>query len=174
MSDETTGQRPTEADEARFWSLVEAAWAPLGPEVNAARRALVARDSGSDADVDEIDDALDDFLENLANAAADLSGDELTALDRVVERKLFDIDRAEIQEVTDGSDDGFLYARGFIVAMGRDFYDAVNDDPGLAVLDAECETMCYFFAHLYREQYGQFPVTGSGISRETASNSSGW
>jgi len=46
----------------------------------------------------------------------------------------------------------------------RDFYEAVADDPQVAVLDAECEGMCYFFAHLYRERFGEFPVTGSGIS----------
>jgi hypothetical protein len=34
----------------------------------------------------------------------------------VLERTLYDIDRADIQAVTDGSDDGFLYARGFVVA----------------------------------------------------------
>jgi hypothetical protein len=35
-----------------------------------------------------------------------------------------------------------LYARGFIVAMGRDFYDAVAGDPEVAVHHAECEEMC--------------------------------
>jgi hypothetical protein len=48
---------------------------------------------------------------------------------------------------------------GFIVAMGRDFYDAVAGDPEMAVPGAECEEMCYFFAHLYRERFGQFPDT---------------
>jgi hypothetical protein len=96
------------------------------------------------------------------------------SLDRVLERKLHDIDRADIQAVTDGSDDGFLYARGFIVAMGRNFYDAVASDPQVAVRDAECEEMCYFFAHLYRERFGEFSDTGSGISRESCSNATGW
>ncbi len=43
------------------------------------------------------------------------------AFDRMLERKLplYNVDRQEIQEVTDGSDDGFLYARGFIVALGE-------------------------------------------------------
>jgi hypothetical protein len=79
------------------------------------------------------------FLGALADQCRALPGDELTSLDRVLERKLYDIDRTDIQAVTDGSDDGFLYARGFIVAMGRDFYDAVVGDPQVAVLDAECE-----------------------------------
>lgn len=91
-----------------------------------------------------------------------------------VERRLYDIDRADIQAVTGGSDDGFLYARGFVVALGRDFYAAVAEDPKKAVPDAECEKMCYFFAHLHNERYGTFPDTGSKISRESCSNPAGW
>jgi hypothetical protein len=34
--------------------------------------------------------------------------------------------------------------------------------------------MCYFFAHLYRERFGEFPETGSGISRGSCSNVAGW
>ncbi len=102
------------------------------------------------------------------------SAQELTVLDRVLERKLYNIDRADIQQVTDGSDDGFLYCRGFIVAMGRNFYEAVAADPAVAVLDAECEAMCYLFANLHNDRFGVYPDTGSGISRESASNPAGW
>ncbi|MEH0822245.1 MULTISPECIES: DUF4240 domain-containing protein [unclassified Micromonospora] len=166
---------PTVDDEARFWALVEAAWDRLGPEPAALRRALATRDPEVD-DVDPyaIDDWLDPFLANLRVLCADLSGRELTDLDRVVERKLYDIDREDVHEVTDGSDDGFLYCRGWIVALGREFYEAVAADPGKAVLDADCEEMCYFFAHLHEERFGAWPDTGSGISRESVSNTAGW
>jgi hypothetical protein len=165
---------PSAEDEARFWALVEAAWAQCGSEANRVRRALAARAPGPNTDLSAVDGALLVFLGTLADQCRALAGGELTSLDRVLERKLYDIDRADIQAVTDGSDDGFLYARGFIVAMGRDFYDAVAGDPQVAVLDAECEEMCYFFAHLYRERFGEFPETGSGISRESCSNATGW
>jgi hypothetical protein len=59
------------------------------------------------------------FLGALSGQCRELPGSDLASLDRVLERKLYDIDRADIQAVTDGSDGGFLYARGFIVAMGR-------------------------------------------------------
>ncbi|MFF5108112.1 DUF4240 domain-containing protein [Streptosporangium sp. NPDC000509] len=166
--------------EEGFWGLVEAAWAPLGVEVNQARWELTHRMPAPDEDLHGkppfvvVDAALKEFLSNLGSLSEGLSADELTDLDRVVEAKLYDIDRADIQAVTDGSDDGFLYARGFIVAMGRDFYAAVAEDPKKAVLDAECERMCYFFAHLHHERYGTFPDTGSGISRESCSNRAGW
>ncbi|WP_141582202.1 DUF4240 domain-containing protein [Actinomadura sp. WMMA1423] len=164
--------------EERFWDLIETAWAPLGAEVGAARRALTTRDPSADAwempENSVVEKALDAFLGNLEAAARDLPADELIDLDRVCERLLHDIDRADVHEVTDGSDDGFLYARGFIVAMGRDFYTAVAADPRVAILDADCESMCYFFAHVHHERFGTFPDTGSGISRESCMNPDGW
>jgi hypothetical protein len=114
------------------------------------------------------------FVGSLTSRCRGLTGEELTALDRVVERKLYDIDSAGLHAVTGGSQDGFLYARGFIVAMGRRFYHAVAADVRMAVPWAELEEMCYLFAHLYHERYGSFPGTGSGISRESCSNLAGW
>jgi hypothetical protein len=76
--------------------------------------------------------------------------------------------------VTDGSDDGFLYARGFIVALGRTSMRRWVADPRMAVLDAEWEEMCYFFARLHDERFGGFPDTGSGISRESGFSPLGW
>jgi Protein of unknown function (DUF4240) len=165
---------PSAEDEARLWAVVEAAWAQCSAEADRVRRALAARAPDRGADVSAVDGALPVFLGALADQCRALTSGELTSLDRVLERKLYDIDRADIQAVTDGSDDGFLYARGFIVAMGRDFYEAVVGDPQVAVPDAECEAMCYFFAHLHHERFGEFPETGSGISRESCSNPAGW
>lgn len=173
-SEVSAGRLPTAEDEARFWALIEAAWQRLGRKVNKARAALATRKPDPEVEYDDVDEALDDFIEALSAECRELSATELTDLDRVLERKLYDIDRADIQEVTDGSDDGFLYARGFIVALGRDFYAAVLRDPRMALLDAECEEMCYFFAHLHDERFGDFPGTGSGISRESGANRAGW
>ncbi|MET7948786.1 DUF4240 domain-containing protein [Micromonospora sp. NPDC005324] len=176
VTTDAPGTLPTPADEARLWALIEAAWAELGTEPLALRQALVERDPAGDHGDDPsyaIDAWLDAFLANLGQLTVELTGQELTDLDRVVERKLYDIDREDIHEVTDGSDDGFLYARGFIVALGRSYYEAVRADPAMALLDAECEGMCYFFAHLHNDRFGSWPETGSGISRESSSNPAG-
>jgi len=165
---------PAPEDEARLWALAETAWAPLGPEVRRARQELVVRPSGSRADISVVAGALQLFLGILGGHCHELPADALASLDRVVERKLWEIDRADIHAVTGGSDDGFLYSRGFVVAMGREFYDAVAGDPEMGVPFAECEEMCYFFAHLHRERFGDFPDTGSGISRASGSNLTGW
>ncbi|MFG1776580.1 DUF4240 domain-containing protein [Micromonospora sp. NPDC049048] len=179
MTDLTSGvgKLPSAEDEARFWALVESAWERLGPEPAALRRALLTRDPESDDDDDgryALDPWLDPFLDSLRQLTAELSSAELTDLDRVVERKLHDIDRADVHEVTDGSDDGFLYCRGFVVALGREFYEAVSANPAVAVPDGECEAMCYFFARLHDKRFGGWPETGSGISRESCTNPAGW
>ncbi|MGQ5264424.1 DUF4240 domain-containing protein [Micromonospora sp. ZYX-F-536] len=175
---DATGTLPTPAEEARLWELVESAWAGLGAEALALRRALLERDPDAgeddDGEIRAIDAWLDPFLERLGQLSAELSAQELTDLDRVVERKLHDIDREDIHEVTDGSDDGFLYCRGFIVALGREYYEAVRANPALALLDADCEQFCYFFAHLHNDRFGAWPDTGSGISRESFGNPAGW
>lgn len=171
------GRLPAAAEEARFWELVESAWAACGPEAAGLRRALVEQGPPADPDDDGRDGLLawtERFLTQLRRLSAGLSSAELTDLDRVVERKLYELDREEIHEHTDGSDDGFLYCRGFIVAAGREFYEAVDADPAMAMMDAELEEMCYFFWHLHNERFGGHPDTGSGISRETGSNSQGW
>jgi hypothetical protein len=145
---------PTAAEEARFWSRIGSAW-----------EGVAGRD-------------LDAFLANLEALSADLPAEELTDLDRVMERKLYDLDRADVHAVIDGSSDKFLYRRGYIVALGRDYYEAANANPENAALDAEddgsCEEMCYFFAHLRERRFGDWPDTGSGISRESGSNEAGW
>ncbi|WP_030334261.1 DUF4240 domain-containing protein [Micromonospora parva] len=180
VTTDAPGTLPTPADEARLWALIEAAWAELGAEPLALRQALIHRDPADDDDGDgdgpayAIDAWLDAFLDRLGHLTAELTGQELTDLDRVVERKLHDIDREDIHEVTDGSDDGFLYARGFIVALGRAYYEAVRANPAMALPDADCEGMCYLFAHLHNDRFGSWPETGSGISRESFGNRAGW
>lgn len=172
ISDEP-GRVPTAAEEDRFWQLIDAAWERLGEEPAALRRELLTRDLDAEPSY-AIEEWLDPFLDALRDSTEDLPAADLTDLDRVLERKLYDLDREDLQAVTDGSDDGFLYCRGFVVALGRDFYRAVAREPRVAMVDAECEDMCYFFADLHAKRFGDYPETGSGISRETASNPAGW
>jgi hypothetical protein len=173
-ADQVTVIAPDPGDEARMWSLLEAAWARLGSDVRQARQALVVRPPGSPADTAVLKGALPEFLDALRGLCLGLSAGELIALDRVVERKLWEIDRTDVHAVIGGSDDGFLYARGFTVAMGGEFHSCVAGDPRMGASWAECEGMCYFFAHLHHERFGVFPDTRSGISRESGQNLTGW
>jgi hypothetical protein len=166
---------PSEDDEQRFWSLLERAWEMVGPQPQVLRHRLADRHaSRDDFDLDEIDQWLPSFLDKLTTLCSDLPAEQLSDLDRVLEHKLYDLDRSDIHDVTDGSDDGFLYCCGFIVAMGREFYTAVLTDPAVAILDAECGQMCYFFDTLHHRRFGNHTQIGSGISRESVSNPAGW
>jgi hypothetical protein len=158
-------------DENRFWSMIETAWRTVGGKARSRQRLAEGRLSEEGAY--SLQEALEeDVVPALQELLAGLPAEELLAFDRILERKLYDIDRADIQERTDGSDDGFLYCRGFIVGMGRVYYEAVRANSDRAVVDAECEAMCYLSWHLYRERFGEVPP--SGISRETGSNAAGW
>jgi hypothetical protein len=157
-------------DENRFWSLIESSWKVAGGKTKV--RQKLAEGKLSEEKAEDLIEALEEVIPALREQLGQLPKKELLAFDRILERKLYDIDRAEIQEHTDGSDDGFLYARGFIVAVGKGYYDAVNAKPATALMDLECEEMCYLSWHLYREKFGDMPP--SGISRESCSNQRGW
>jgi hypothetical protein len=157
-------------DENRFWAMIEAAWNTVGGEVEPRQRLVEGRPSENR--LCELGESLDTVIAALNDQLSRLGTDELLAFDRILERKLCDIDRADIHERTGGSEDGFLYCRGFIVAIGRGYYEAVQSNPAMAVADAECREICYLSWNLYWEQFGEVPP--SEISRESCSNSAGW
>jgi hypothetical protein len=156
--------------ENEFWSMIESAWQPVGGKTK--DRAKLAQGKLSEDKANELWECLEEVMPALREDLDRLSAEDLLAFDRILERKLFEIDRAEIHEHTDGSDDGFLYARGFIVAAGRGYFDAVNAEPSKAMMDQECEEICYLSFHLYCEKFGEMPQ--SDICRETQSNMAGW
>jgi hypothetical protein len=158
-------------DDARFWAMIEDAWQVVGGKAKAREKLAAGR--LSDEKAEELTEGLDEVIPALRASLGALFAADLAAFDRILARKLYDIDRAEIQEHTDGSDDGFLYARGFIVAAGKGYYDAVNAKPSIAMMDLECEEMCYLSAEVHAEKFGGYPAA-SGISRESWSNKAGW
>lgn len=158
-------------DDKRFWSMIEDAWRDV--EGSAAARTKLGQGKLDEEGAMELaQQSLDEFVPALQAALEQLPKDELLQFDRILERKLYDIDRAEIQEHTDGSDDGFLYARAFIVAAGQAYYEAVSKDPSRAIMELECEDLCYLPVRVYSEKFGKMP--DSGISRETGFNKAGW
>jgi len=157
-------------DDQRFWALIEQAWQSIGGKDKT--RAKLAAGKLDEEKAEKLVEWLDDVIPALEGLLDELGREELLGFDRVLERKLYDIDRMDVQEFTDGSDDGFLYARGFIVACGQGYYDAVNLDPSRALMDFECETICYVSFHLYERKFG--PLPKSDISRESTSNKAGW
>jgi hypothetical protein len=160
----------TKMDDAMYWQLIDASWKAAGGYTR--ERKSLAQGKLSEEKAYDLQDALDEVIPALSEKLERLTKEDLLAFDRILEKKLYDIDREEIQAETDGSDDGFLYARGFIVAMGKEYYEAVYADPSKALMDFECEEMCYLSFHIYEEKFGEMP--DSGISRESGTNDSGW
>lgn len=157
-------------DTKHFWTMIETAWATVGGYKE--ERTLLAQGKLDDEKAFDLQDALSDVVPALESELNKLSKEELFKFDRILEHKLYDIDREEVYAATDGSDDGFLYARGFIVAMGEEYYAAVNRDPKKAIMDLECEDICYLSFHLYENKFGDMP--DSEISRESGTNPNGW
>ena len=157
-------------DENRFWTMIETAWQTVSGKSDV--RQQLAEGKLSEEMAETLLESLEEVISALSEQLEQLSAMELLDFDRILERKLYDIDREEIHLYTDGSNDGFLYARGFIVAAGKGYYDAVNAKPSVALMDLECEEMCYLSCHIYDEKFGE--MTQSGISRESFSNDAGW
>ncbi|MEQ8458993.1 MAG: DUF4240 domain-containing protein [Sandaracinaceae bacterium] len=161
-------------NEERFWGMIETAWHAAAPQAAATRAKLLEdRDDRDDLSW-EVSESAELMLGALRSKLAQLPQEELLAFDRILERSLHEIDREEIHEVTEGSDDGFLYCRGFIVAVGRTYYAAVRKDARWAVVDAECGSMPYVSFHVFAERFGEDAWVPSDISRESFSNPDGW
>jgi hypothetical protein len=161
-------------DDEQFWRMIEEAWQAAGgcEDVRAALASgQLTWDRGQDH-WERLWPALEQSASALRRQLEQLPAADLLSFDRMLERKLYDLDRQEIHAATDGSDDGFLYARGFIVAMGRNYYEAIRDDPGKALPDLWCEEICYLPALLYLDKYGEMPK--SDITRESGANPDGW
>jgi len=159
-----------------FWASIEQAWSTVDDGGARARLLTPSSDDSEDryALAEELDKHMDAMLAALRDILNTYTSRRLCVWDAYCERALYDIDREDVHAALDGSDDGFLYARGFVVAAGRAYYDLVNKNPAkYGIMDAECEEMCYFGAHVHQDRFGEW-TPKSGISRETCSNKEGW
>lgn len=166
----TIGPLPTLDD---FWGTIESAWS--GIDDSGARARLLSSDgSEREAAASALTEPLEEMLVALRAILSEYTSPQLVAWDRHCERVLYDLDREDVHEALEGSDDGFLYARGFVMAAGRAHYDLVNKDPAAwGVMDADAESICYIASHLHEDLFGDWPSSTS-ISRESCSNKGAW
>ena len=160
-------------DEARFWEMFESAWA-VDPSLAVRRSGLLEASPNRVALAAEVEAGCQAMCDSVREFLSELDQASLLEFDRILERKLRQLDRRDIHAVTDGSDDGFLSCRGFIVAVGREYYEAVDRDPRWAVAGAECEAMTYVSMHVMDEVFDADAWTPSEISRESFTNRDGW
>ena len=81
-------------DENIFWAMIETAWQAAGGKAEARRMLAEGRLSDDEAEVVRV--SLEEVIPALRKQLDGLSAEELLAFDRILERKLYDIDRAEI------------------------------------------------------------------------------
>eukprot|EP00743_Colponemidia_sp_Colp-15_P005076 GILK01005465.1.p1 GENE.GILK01005465.1~~GILK01005465.1.p1 ORF type:complete len:174 (-),score=34.63 GILK01005465.1:226-714(-) len=156
---------------SKFWSLLESSFHKK-EEMERIRDILFQGDRLSGEDESLLMSLLSKMNENLSQKLEHLPAEELLQVDRIIERLLYGIDLAELHYHTEGDHEGFLAARGFIVAMGEDYYKSILEDPSFAMQGFRFEPICWCAYTLYEKKFG--PVPKSAISRESNSNVAGW
>lgn len=158
--------------EQRFWEIIELSWAD-SPKLE--KKRAKALKSNDEEILEELSEELEDtILENYNKRLLALSKDDFTKFIHILEERLYNIDREKIQEYTDGSDDGFLYCRCFIVGMGQEYYNRIDKDPSNATMDLEAESFGFSAYQQYEEKFGEEFDRYSVHSIESCSNKNGW
>lgn len=155
-----------------FWQLIEQAWEAV-PTWNTKRQQALTNNEFS------LLEPLDGALSGAVLAAyktqlLKLDQAALTTFIHTLEAQMYHIDRQEIHQYTDGSDDGFLYCRCFIVGMGITYYNSIDQDPSKASYDLEAELFGFTAYQVYEEQFGEEFNRYQFHSMETCSNVEGW
>ncbi|MFY0254436.1 DUF4240 domain-containing protein [Chitinophaga sp. 30R24] len=159
-------------NEFTFWQIIEGAWA-ASPELLAMRD--LALKTNDPALIEELTGELyGTITNNIKDILLALPKEELAGFNLQMEEKLYRIDRKDIHEYTDGSDDGFLYCRCFIVGMGKSYYERIEEDPSWATCDAEAEIVGFIGYVAYKEKFGEDFRRYSVHSIESCSNYRGW
>ena len=159
-------------NEQHFWELIESAWTSV-PLLDELRREAL-KTNGADL-FEGLSFGLDDEVsEALEERLRELPREDLVKFNHLMEEKLFRLDREEIHRHTDGSDDGFLYCRGFIVGMGERYYHLVLANPAQATTDAEAESIPFVGYQVYEDRFGEAFPRESVYSIASGSNPDGW
>ncbi|MBL7768253.1 MAG: DUF4240 domain-containing protein [Flavipsychrobacter sp.] len=155
-----------------FWNIIESSWED-SPELNHQR--LEAIKTGDEELLNDLSMELEgEILENYNERLSHLDKQELTSFIRHFEERMYHIDRQAIHQNTDGSDDGFLYCRCFIVGMGKTYYDMIDKDPSKATADLEAEPFGFSAYDVYEELFGEDFDRYAFHSMETGSNKEQW
>ena len=134
-------------------------------------------------DVEALDEGNEEgAIRPLYQALLNRPEEDLFAFEEQLTLQLYGIDGevyAENAGDSGGSDDGFLYARCYVVAKGREFFETVKGDPTRMPQSIEqwCESLLYPHREAWAELTGrdssEWPFSSS-VSYESGSNSDLW
>lgn len=118
-------------------------------------------------------------VQPLFDAASTMSRSDLEAFEEALACKLYALDtRRHCDEggASSNSQDGFLYARCFVVASGKETYDRVLADPSQMPKSVEhwCEMLLTVASTGYEVQTGSEWTFVPRVNYETGSNHRGW
>jgi Protein of unknown function (DUF4240) len=122
----------------------------------------------------------DGDAERLKTVLLALPAEDICAFSLALDDMMYALDRRDIHDVTDGSDDGFEYMRLWIISRGRAYCESVIADPHNAPQwgDEENEDFGYVAEDAFEAKEGApFPtsVRRHKTSRFlTGSNTAGW
>jgi hypothetical protein len=126
----------------------------------------------------------DDFgaVEPLIEALAEYSEADIREFENMLAQCLYDIDGRQYADQagrSGRSGDGFLYARCFVVAMGKDYYETVKSDPSKMPksLDEWCEPLLCVAQRAWAAATGKDQESWNHrrpVSYETGSNKANW
>ena len=157
-------------EEHSFWLLIEKAWEVL-PELDSRRKAALENNIEKLASLENQSASVSNKLYEILYAE---NQESIIQFIYRLEEKLFKIDREEIHEVLDGSEDFFLYNRGFIVGMGKNYYEMVDKEPEKAVPDVAFPELCFVGYKVNKDKFGEEFERGQYHNIETFSYSEGW
>lgn len=158
--------------EQKFWEIIESSWAD-SPKLD--KKRAKALKSNDEELLQELSEELEDTIcENYNKRLLMLDKDDFTKFIHILEERLYNIDREEIHEYTDGSDDGFLYCRCFILGMGEQYYNMVDKNPSKAIMDLEAELFGVSAYGIYEEKFGEEFDRNTIHCIETCSNENYW
>lgn len=136
-----------------FWATIDAAWAKV-PNAKDARAVLYDPHTSfeaRDAAHRTIQKQLPRMIKSLETILMEETSARLTAWDYILERRLNCLDNVRVWMCIGGSDDGFLYNRGYVVAVGKGYYDLVRRRPELGGQSSGrgAEEICYLGSHIH-------------------------
>lgn len=117
-------------------------------------------------------------LAPLALALSSRSKEDLEAFEERMAQILYALDGKRFVDAAgmNGSSDSFLYARAYVVAMGRKYYESVLRDPSLMPKSIEqwCEPLLYAARDSWKKSTGHELNYVPSVSFESGSNKSQW
>ena len=155
-----------------FWELIESAWSEHPALLKKRETALAKNNPMAIATLaDDIEDTIFDDFQDLLY---ELTREDLVGFIHTLEERLYNLDRKAIHEATESNDESFVYARCFIIAVGRAYYDAVDADPSKAVPDAEAEGFGFTAYSVFADRFDEDFKPNSSHNIGTRSNKAGW